>query len=514
MTLHADLVAYGGYLVTLDHEQPRATALAVRDGKIVFVGADADALRLAGSHTRQINLHGKIVVPGFCDAHLHLAWFGTSLLRHADLLGVADNDELLSRLSDFVRRYDGPWIQGRGFDQDKMTGGRFPTRAELDSVSATRPIVVTRVCGHAVVVNSAALALMTPEQRDAGDAESGLYTETAIAPFYRLIPPLSESEQEEAVLRAAAVALRTGVTSIGTLLDTPEQMGIYARLRRKGKLPLRVTGMPPYASIAGLHERGVNTTFGDDWLKFGAAKFFSDGSLGAHTALMASPYSDEDKPDNRGIRIYPADDLNAKVADAQEKGFQIAIHAIGDQAVRESVDAILKTLGDDGDNVFHRHRIEHASILPPGEMVRMAERKIVAVVQPQFVTSDTWTGNRVGPERAAWAYPFKAMLDAGIPLALSSDCPVEKLDAFACLAAAVGRESWSPENRLTPFEALKAYCLGGAYSLHAEKRVGSLETGKFADFITLSADITRLDAARIREVRVERVFLGGQEIVL
>ena len=512
--LYADLVAYGGYLITLDPNHSRATALAVRDGKIVAVGEDADVLRLAGASTRRVILHGKTVVPGFCDAHIHLAMYGTSLVRNADLVGVADVEELLSRLSDFAKGYDGPWIQGRGFDQDKTTGRRFPTRAELDSVSAARPIVVTRVCGHAVVVNSAALALVTEEQRNAGDAESGLYTETAITPFYRLIPPLSETEQEDAVLRAAAVALKTGVTSVGTLLDVPEQMGIYARLRRKGKLPIRVTGMPPYASIGGLHERGVNTTFGDDWLRFGAAKFFSDGSLGAHTALMAAPYSDEDKPDNRGIRIYPPDDLKAKVADAQAKGFQVAIHAIGDQAVTESLDAILGALGEDGDNAYHRHRIEHASILSPENRKRMADRKIVAVVQPQFVTSDTWTGERVGPERAAWAYPFKAMLDAGIPLALSSDCPVEKLDAFACLAAAVGRYEWSPENRLTPYEALKAYCLGGAYSLHAEDRFGSLEVGKLADFITLSADITRLDAEHIRAVKTERVFLNGQEVAL
>ncbi len=512
MTIFADLVVTNGNVITLDHTTPRASAFAVRDEKIVFIGADADAARLAGPHTKRIDLHGKTVTPGFIDSHIHLLMYGTNLLRQADLVGVADVEELLARMAQHADHYDGPWLQGRGFDQDKMTGKIFPTRADLDKVSTTRPIIVTRICGHALVVNSAALALVTKQEAAAGDVDTGLFTETAMTPFYRLIPDLSEAEQETAAQRAAAEALKTGITAVGTLLDVPQQMGAYARLRRKGKLPLRVVGMPPYASIDGLHERGVNTTFGDAWLQFGAAKFFSDGSLGAHTALMAAPYSDEDRPENRGVRIYPPDDLKAKVTDAHKKGFQVAIHAIGDQANTESLDAIFNALGPDGDNDFHRHRIEHASILNPADMARMAARRIVAVVQPQFVASDSWTGERVGAERVNWAYPFKSMLDAGIPLALSSDCPVEKLDAFACLSAAVGRADWSPQQKLTPYEALKSYCLGSAYALHSEKRIGSLEVGKLADFVVLSGDITRMDAEHIRKSLVERVFIGGIEV--
>jgi predicted amidohydrolase YtcJ len=372
---------------------------------------------------------------------------------------------------------------------------------------------VSRICGHAAVVNSAALAQVTPEERAAGDPDMGLYTEGDITAFYRRVPPLSEAEAEEAVLHASAVALRTGITSVGTLLDTPEQMGAYARLRRNGRLPLRVSGMPPYSTIASLHVNGVNTTYGDEWLRFGGAKFFSDGSLGARTALLAAPYADDpDRPQNLGIRIYEPEDLKAKARDAQEKGFQVVVHAIGDQAVRETLDAIEFALGPDGDNRYHRHRVEHASILPPDQMERMARRQIVAVVQPQFVTSDTWTGERVGLGRAPWAYPFRTMIHAGIPLALSSDCPVERLDAFACLAAAVGRHPWSPKETLTPEEALRCYCLGGAYAAHAEDRLGSLEAGKLADFVILSDDLTRMGADGIRGLTAERVFIGGAEV--
>ncbi|GAB4451937.1 MAG: amidohydrolase [Armatimonadaceae bacterium] len=507
--LYADLIAVHGNLMTLDGRKPRAEALAVRDEKLVFVGESAGAEALAGPQTVCVDLAGKTVVPGFIDSHLHLVWFGTGLLRHADLLGASSVDDVLARMADHAAQFDGEWLQGRGFDQDKLTEKRFPTRTELDKVSPSRPMVITRVCGHAVVVNSAALERLSEEERRAGDAETGLYTETAISAFYRRIPKISETEMEDAVLRAASVALQTGITSIGTLLDTPEQMGAYARLRRKGKLPFRVTGMPPYSSIQGLWERGVNTTFGDEWLRFGGAKFFSDGSLGARTALMSAPYADEDNPANLGIRIYDPEDLKAKCADAQAKGFQLVIHAIGDQAVVESLDAIEYALGPDGDNTFHRHRIEHASLLRPDQLERMAKRKIVAVVQPQFVTSDIWSGERVGPERASWAYPFQSMRQAGIPLALSSDCPVEKLDAFACLSAAVVRHPWSPDEKLTVEEALEAYSLGSAYALHAEDRVGSLEVGKLADFVVLSDDPTRISPADIVHLKTEQVYIGG-----
>lgn len=499
-----------GRLRTLDSAHPRAEALAVSDEKIRFVGRRDEALAFAGPGAAVHDFGDRTIVPGFCDAHLHLASYGMSLLRHADLVGADRIEALLERMAQHAARYEGPWVQGRGFDQDKLKERAFPTRADLDRVSARRPLLITRICGHAVVANSAALASLTPEERAAGDPETGLYTETAIEAFYRRIPPLSETEQEEAVLRAASVALASGITSVGTLLDVPEQMGAFSRLRRKGRLPLRVTGMPPYASIAGLHARGVDTTFGDDWLRFGGAKLFSDGSLGARTALLSAPYADEDRPQNLGVRIYPADDLKAMAADAQAKGFQVVLHAIGDQAVRESIDA-LEAAREGQNSGFSRHRIEHASLLPPAERRRMAAAGIVAVVQPQFVTSDTWTGARVGPERAAWAYPFRQMLDEGIPLALSSDCPVERLDAFACLAAAVFRAPWSPDNRLTVEEALRCYCLGGAYALHQEERLGSLTPGKWADFAVLSGDPEACsDADALRGLRADAVFVAGR----
>jgi predicted amidohydrolase YtcJ len=497
-------------ILTLDFLCSRAEALVLEGDKVLFAGSRADATALAGPGAPALTFSG-CVVPGFIDSHLHFLSFGLSLARFADLLGAQSIADVLGRLSAHAGTWDGPWVQGRGFDQDRLAEGRFPTRRELDAVISDRPAVITRVCGHSVVANSKAIALLTDTEKAAGDPESGRFDETAITALTKKIPPPDDSEQDEAVRRASSVALDNGITSIGTLLDTPEQMSAYARARRQNKLSLRIVGMPPQTSADPLARHGVGTTFGDDFLRFGGAKFFSDGSLGARTALLAAPYADEDRPENLGVRIYDPEVLKARCREVQNHGFQLVIHAIGDQAVRESLDAITFALGSES-NDFHRHRIEHASLLPPELLERMAKKKILAVVQPQFVLSDTWTGARVGSERARWAYPFKTMLEAGIPLALSSDSPVERLDSRACLAAAVGRHPWSPEETLTPLQALTAYCHGSAYALHQEEKLGTLAPGKYADFVVLDRDPTNLSAAEIQSLKIEAVFVAGQRV--
>lgn len=511
--LPADAVFYNGNLLTQVPGQPSRNALALLNGRIAFIGGNADVLALAGPETQKVDLQGKTVVPGFCDAHLHFVMFGLGLASTVDLADVQTIDELLGTLSAHRDRTPFEWILGRGFDQSKLRENRFPTREDLDRVSTTRPMFIVRICGHAAVANTAAIALLSVAERSAGDPESGLYTEGDIKPFRERMPPTSDAEMEAAVLRASEIALRSGITSVGTLIDTVDQIGAYQRLQRRDALQLRVTMMPPYSAVAALHEHGIATGFGNEWLKFGGAKFFSDGSLGARTALMAEPYADDpENPHNLGIRIYQPNDLKRKAADAQEKGFQLVIHAIGDQANRETLDAIEHAVGPDGDNTYHRHRIEHTSILPPDLLQRMADRKILAVIQPQFVQSDTWSGERVGPERMRGVYPFRTMRDAGIPLALSSDCPVEKLDAFACLDAAVNRASWSADQCLTVEEALHDYTYGSAYAVHREKEVGTLEVGKFADFVVLSENPVG-NAKTIRGIKAEQVYVGGDRVV-
>jgi predicted amidohydrolase YtcJ len=498
-------VFFNAVVHTMSTPSARAEAFVVRDGAFAFVGSTSKALAFAGATAERVDCGGKSIVPGFCDSHLHLYMYGVGLLRTADLMGCTSLEELFTRIEEHGTHYDGPMLLARGFDQSKLKEGRFPTRAELDKISPERPLLVTRICGHAMVVNSKALSLVTEAQRASGDAESGLYTETSITPFLDCIPAVTEREGEEAVLRAAKVALSTGITSVGTLLDTPEQLGAYARLHRKGSLPIRVTGMPPQKSCDTLYAHGIGTTFGDAWLKLGGAKFFSDGSLGAYTALMAEPYA---ATGECGTRIYDPAVLKERCATLQQKGFQIVIHAIGDQAVRESLDAIEHALGDD-DNTHHRHRIEHTSVMPLDLQQRMAQRKIIAAIQPQFVTSDTWTGERIGKERAKHAYPFASMRKLGIPLALGSDCPVEKLDAFLCLDAAVNRHPWSPYETLTVDEALYDYTVGSHYSLHNDHHLGKILPGYHADFVALSQAPT---VQNLKSLKAEQVYVAGKKV--
>lgn len=505
----ADLIVTNAKLITMNAARPVAQAMAIRGGRVVYVGQNHDAEQYASPPTRRIDLAGKTVVPGFHDCHLHLLWLGTSLVSEANLVGAASIEELLARLAIHASKSAG-WIRGHGFDQEKMAELRFPTRVELDRVSGDRPLVITRVCGHAAVANSAAIALLEDAERAAGDAESGLYTEGAIGAFHRRVPPLDEQALERALLAACDVALRTGITSVQTMLDDISQWPVYERLHRKlGRLPIRVVVMPPQADAEFVRDRGFVTGTGDEWLRVGGAKFFSDGSLGARTALLAAPYADA-ADSGLGQRIYDPDVFKRRAAEVARMGFQIVIHAIGDQALRESIDAIEFALAGRPNRL--RHRIEHASVCPPDQMERLVKLGIHVTLQPQFVTSDTWTGERLGPARTGWAYPFKTMLDAGVAIGLSSDTPVEKLDAFECLASAVGRHAWSPGETLTPTEALRAYTLGSAAMAGLDGEIGSLEVGKLADFVVLSGDPTAMSAAEIRRLRAERVFVGGLEV--
>lgn len=506
--LHADLVIHNANLLTMDDRKPRARAMAIRRGMIEAVGEDGAILQLAGPDTVVHDLQGQTVVPGFHDCHVHLLWFGTLLTGQADLVGCKSIDELLTRIREFGAENNG-WIRGFGFDQDKLAEKRFPTRDDLDRVSPTRPIIVSRVCAHAAVVNSAALALLSDDERARGNEATGLYTENSISAFNEKIPEPDEPSLERALLAACGVALRTGITSVQTLLDSADQMKVYTRLRnRLGRLPIRVVAMPPESAADALFEHGIVTGFGDEWLRVGGAKFFSDGSLGARTALLASPYADD--PSAIGERIYPDAKLRQRVREVAGMGFQVVIHAIGDLAVRETIDAIEHAL-DGADNRAIRHRVEHASVCPPDQVERLARLQIATTLQPQFVTSDIWTGERLGAERAPWAYPFASMVRAGVPVGLSSDCPVEKLDAFACLASAVGRHAWSPHETLTPMQALRAYTQGSAYCGNREDRLGSLEVGKHADFVVLSENPLDLSEDQLLRLRAERVFVAGQE---
>jgi len=536
----ADLILTNGRFFTLWSERPRVSAIAVRGGRIVAAGDEAEIQGLRGARTPMIDLRGRTVIPGLTDSHVHLMLYGRYALMWADLGGSRSIAEMLNRLRDHAfssalegggweegedgvdsfhphpsplpcrAREEGPseWILGRGFDQEILAERRFPTREDLDEVSRDRPILISRLCGHACVVNSRAIELAGPERLPEAGRESGLLTEGDMDPVWEQMPGASFEQLVEAGTFAAAKARSTGITAVHCLINSMDELNALRHLHASGRLPVRFYVQVSYSMFPELTKEGLKTGSGDDMLRIGSVKMFADGSMGARTAALSEDFADD--PGNRGILLHTDEELTDMVRNVHGAGRQAAIHAIGDRAVEQAVNAIETVLAETGeDNSARRHRVEHASILSEKLVERMARLKILAAVQPQFIVTDFWTIDRVGPERYRWAYPFRTLMESGVPMSLGSDCPVERLDAFELICRAVTRDEYSPDECLTVEDAVRLYALGGAHAAFEEANRGSIEPGKLADMVVLDRDIFNIPASEIAECRAELVLVGG-----
>ena len=511
----ADLILKNGRFFTLSADCPWTSAIAVKDGRILALGDEA-----LGCEGPVTDLGGRTALPGFTDSHIHLIYYGTSKLMWADLGGCRSIGEIQDRLRKHARERPSEWILGIGFDHEILAERRFPTRQDLDEVSRDaagasvpicrdKPIFIVRLCGHACVANSKAIELAGAEKLPESGRETGLFTENDPGPIWLKIPDTSFEETVEAILFAANQARATGITCVHCLIDSMDDLKAIRHLHDAGRLPIRFYVQVSYDMFTKLKDEGLKTGMGDDMMRIGSAKIFTDGSMGAQTAAMAEDFADD--PGNRGILLHTDEQLAEMVRNVHLAGWQAAIHAIGDRAVRQAVDAIEAILKETGEsNLTCRHRIEHASILSEELIERMARLKILAAVQPQFIITDFWTINRVGPERYRWTYPFKTMMQAGIPMSLGSDCPVERLDAFELIYRAVTRDEHSPNEHLSVEDVIRLYALGGAHASFQESSRGSLEPGKLADIIVLDRDIFSIPVSEIIACRAEQVFVGGR----
>lgn len=442
-------------------DSPAARLLTCQGRVIALDPLDADIPPAA----KRTDLGGVWALPGLIDAHLHLFWIGEQLHRYADLSPAKSISELLDLLTAHARSREG-WVLGRGFDQEKLQERRFPTRDELDRALPHRPVIITRICGHAGVAST----LASPQSSN----PSGLFLEGQLWSLLGTVPPMTDSELETAAMLAMDLVASRGFVGIGTMLEEPRQFAALARLRQQGPLPLHVTAHFPGAAVADFHQVGLLTGVGDEYLRLGAAKFFSDGTLGARTALLSQPYSDA--PDESGLELIPRADLLTRFRDAHDKGFQIAVHAIGDLALRHCIDALEPLCNPHNPR---RHRIEHVSLCPDDQLNRLARLGILACVQPQFATSDTWMRDRLG-DRVAWAYRFSRLIESGVELSLSSDAPVESPDPALCIAAALTSSRWHDEPPLTLDQTLTAYTLHAARAGGMDPFLGSFTPGKLA----------------------------------
>jgi len=505
----ADLILRNGRFFTLSAAAPRVSALAISGGRIIAIGGDGEVAAFRAPQTEEIDLGGRVVIPGLTDSHIHLILYGVSALVWCDLAGSRSIDEIVRRLRAHAPSRSCEWILGRGFDQEILAERRFPTREDLDLVSRERPVLVSRLCGHACVANSRAIELAGPGRLPESGRESGLLTEDDMDPLWEKIPDPTPDQRIEAALFAAEQARAAGITAVHCLIGSMDDLTALRQLHADDRLLIRFYVQVPYSIFPSLAEEGLKTGDGDDMLRIGSVKMFADGSMGARTAALKQDYSDG--PGNRGILLHSQQELTEMVRKVHRAGWQAAIHAIGDLAVGTAVNAIETVLAEtEESNVSRRHRIEHASILSAELIAKMARLKIVAAVQPQFIITDFWTAERVGPERCRWAYPFRTMMQAGVPMALGSDCPVESLDAFQLIHRAVTRDERSPQERLTVEETIQLYAVGGAHASFEEASRGTLEPGKLADMVVLDADIFGIPPSDILSCRPYLVLVSGR----
>jgi len=521
----------------------REQAIAVRGERIQAVGKNADIEKLKGPQTQVIDLGGRFVMPGFNDAHVHLA-DGALRKLAVDLTGVKTLDELRERLQARVEKA-GPaeWIVGGGWDETIWPVKTTPNRWDLDQVSEGHPVFLVRIDEHIAVANTKALQLAgvtlasrDPEgghiDRNENGEPTGVLRETAQGLVRAVIPRVLHEKRRQGIELVLAELAEHGVTSVqdcSTIEETCstwEDFQIYEELEKEGKLTARITEWLPFEQpVASLNAKRDSHSQLDLMLHTGMLKGFLDGSLGSHTAAMVEPYTDD--PKNTGLPRYDAEKLNDMTRERVLAGFQIGLHAIGDKGVQMALDAFAeaekaaheqKVKAPNGGDNF-RLRIEHAQVTTPAQIAQFKELKVIASMQPSHVLTDMrWVNDRIGPRRAATSYAWAGLLNQGVMLAFGTDYPIEPITPFPGLYAAVtrksedGRQEFHPEQKLTMDQAIAAYTSGSAFAEFEEKEKGKLAPGMLADFVVLDRDITALSAEKVLGAKVLRTVVGGKTV--
>lgn len=515
-----------GYTSTADGIRSFSVMVVDDDGRIVAVGDDS--LRDLHRDARAVDGGERTLLPGLTDAHAHL--YGQGVLEtQVDLAGAASLDEALER----VRAYAAanprkPWILGRGWNQVLWESRSFPTADDLDAVVDDRPVWLMRVDGHAAWANHRTLAIAGIDRetadpvggkilRDANGEATGILIDTAMIYVDGHIPTPTKSDIRDAYRQAAELLIGLGLTGVHDAGITLEQAEVLMAMADDRELELRVSAMLAGAgeNLDGFGEPLVG--HGDDRLDVLAVKIYADGALGSRGAAMLAPYSDD--PENRGLPFFNQAELNRQVLRANESGFQVAVHAIGDLGNRMVIEAFDET--QQGKPSAFRNRIEHAQIVALDDIPRFAELGLIASMQPIHATSDmNMAEDRVGPVRIFGGYAWRKMLDSGAVVASGSDFPVELPNPFLGLYAAVTRMDrdgrpdggWYADQAMTRAEALHSFTLAAAYAAHQEDRLGSLEPGKWADFIVIDRDYFTVPESEIDDIVVLETWIGGERV--
>ena len=514
----------------------REEAIAVRGDRIQAVGNNAEIEKLKGPQTQVVDLGGHFLMPGFNDAHMHLADAGLQKLS-VDLTGVKSLDEMRERLLAKVEAAKpGEWILGGGWDETLWPVQATPNRWDLDEVSSGHPVFLGRIDGHIAVANTRALQLasVTLASRDPQGGQidrnengepTGILRETARLAVEMVIPKPTHDKLRQGIEAGLNDLAEHGVTSAQDN-SSWEDFQIYTELEREGKLTARITEWLPFDdSVEELGKKRDSHPQSDLMLHTGMLKGFMDGSLGSHTAALLEPYADDAK--NSGLPRYEAAKLNEMAKQRAVAGFQLGFHAIGDGGIQLALDAFAeaekavreaKVKAPNGGDDF-RLRIEHAQVTTPAQIARFKELKVIASMQPSHLLTDMrWARDRLGPKRAATSYAWSAFVNKGVTLAFGTDYPVEPVTPFRGLYAAVTRKSengkleYLPDLKLTMDQAIAAYTTGAAFAEFEEKEKGKLVSGMLADFVVLDRDLTAASPEKVLGAKVLRTVVGGKTV--
>jgi predicted amidohydrolase YtcJ len=526
--MSGDLLLVNGRIRTMDVVNPEVSAVAIRMGRVVYAGDDAGAKAIAACGSPVIDLAGRTATPGLNDAHAHPMGVGFALLdldlspeRHA---AIADLQALVREA--VAARPAGTWILGRGYDDARLAEGRHPTRADLDVVAPDHPVVLIRMCHHIGAANSAALRLAgitrgTPDpadglfDRDEHGEPTGVLREGALAVVRAQMPEPDEDAMMAALEAGGHEFLRQGVTStVEAGIRDRREMRAYQRLSEVGRLPVRTYLMMMLdETLDDLVSLGIRTGFGNEWVRIGPAKLFSDGSIGGRTARMHAPY--EGEPDNVGLWMMPPDELKAKVRRAHDAGFQVGIHAIGDAAIDLVLDAY-EAAQAATPRPDPRHRVEHCSIVDDRILGRIHDIGAVPIPGTSFLRHfrDTYVNN-LGEWRIGQAYGMRSFARFGITAAASSDAPVVPVNTLAGVQTMVTRRDilgrpCNPEEAISLEDALRAYTVNGAFASFEEGIKGTLRPGMLGDVTVFETDLFSIDPDELTTTRVDFTVIAGE----
>lgn len=528
------IIYLNGMIYTMDSARPHAQAMAIDtlSGRILAVGTNDEVRRYGGHAPELVDLRGKAVLPGFIDAHIHLLATAYSA-HHINAVDCTSEESVAELVRQRAEQTSpGQWITGGRWYKDNWPGQHFPSKTSLDAAAPQHPVALWSKDGHLLWVNSLALqragiTAQTPEPangailRDgAGEPLGILEEEEATDLVYKVIDKSDPLLTRQLVKQALQNLLRAGITTIHDI-EGNDALDLFQQLRESGELGVRVQMILPRHALSGLQELGLRAGFGDDILRLAGIKLFADGTLGSQTAAMLEDF--EGNPGNRGILSLPEATMIETVTRAAELGISIAIHAIGDRAVRAALNSIehaqqqLIAASRQRTLARLRYRVEHAQLVAPDDLIRMQRLGVVASVQPFHAVADRDLAERYWGKRYKRAYAYRTMQKMGIPLALGSDAPVETFDPLRILYAAIQRNdtatpdlpAWLPEQALPVTQALLGYTLGAAYAGGEEQDKGSLTPGKLGDAVVLREDLFTIEPAKLHENGIQATIVGG-----